>query len=355
MAFFSISNVSIAGLSATLPANEVRNSELSLIPEKDRDKFIKMTGIDSRRIAPKGLTAADLCEDAARRLLGELGWERDEVEALVMVTQTPDYGIPANAMLLQDRLGLSKSCLAFDINQGCAGYVYGLSSLASMISATGIKKALLLVGDTISQVVSQQDRSTAPIFADAGSATALVYDEKAPPMHFNLQSDGAGYKAIISPAGGQRNPANPQAHELDEIAPGILRAAVHMGMEGLDVFNFALKEVVPNIKEALEKSGLESDWPDHYVFHQANLLLNETLRKKMGLPREKTPLTLSKYGNTSCATLPLTLVSELGEILKQQNLNLCLSGFGVGLSWGSALLSCGKMKVPGIHFTGPGH
>ena len=338
MSHFSFSNVRLAGLSATLPVQVVSNQDYDRISEKDRKLLIKTTGIEERRVASASTTAADLCKLAAERLLLDLNWDRSEVQALVFVTQTPDYPVPGTAMLLQDRLGLPKSCLAFDINQGCAGYVYGLATLSGLVASGGIKKALLLVGDTITHTISPEDKSTAPIFSDAGSATALVYQPGSPAMHFNLQSDGSGYQAIYIKEGGARHPLNEDSLVSREMGPGIFRAPNQLAMNGLDVFNFALKEVVPNMQQLLEAAGITTEDPDYFVFHQANLLLNNTLRKKLKLDTKKVPTTLSKYGNTSCATLPVTLVSELRDQLVDGPLKIALSGFGVGLSWGSALV-----------------
>lgn len=343
MSSFSLSNVRIAGIAASLPAQTVSNRDYDRISEKDRNLLIKTTGIEERRIAPASMTASDLCVAATEQLMQDLNWVPGDIQALIFVTQTPDYPVPATAMLLQDRLGLSKSCLAFDINQGCAGYVYGLATLSSLVASGGIKKALLLVGDTITHTISYEDKSSAPIFSDAGSATALEFVPDAPPMHFNLQSDGSGYKAIFIAEGGARTPVTAESLESVEIHPGICRAPNQLAMAGLDVFNFALREVVPNIKELLTFAGKTAEDPDYFIFHQANLLLNKSLQKKLKLPAEKVPLTLSKYGNTSCATIPITLVSELRNALTTQSLELAMSGFGVGLSWGSALIHTDKL------------
>ena len=346
MSSFSLSNVRLSGIAAALPTQTVSNRDYDRISEKDRKLLIKTTGIEERRVARRGLTASDLCFAAAQQLMDALGWQPEEIQALVFVTQTPDYPMPATAMLLQDRLGLSKSCLSFDISQGCAGYVYGLAALAGFVASGGIKKALLLVGDTITQTISYEDKSAAPIFSDAGSATALMYEAGAPDMHFNLQSDGAGYRAIFIEEGGARNPITTESLQPKEVHPGISRAPNQLAMAGLDVFNFALKEVVPNLRSLLDFAGKTPEDPDYFIFHQANLLLNESLRKKLKLEKEKVPYTLSKYGNTSCATIPVTLVSELNKELQSGPKELALSGFGVGLSWGSALIQTDQMVCP---------
>lgn len=348
MACFSLHGVRMEGLAVTLPKEEVSNSDLDWLSERERMQMTKMVGIDKRRIAPDSTTAADLCVRAAEELLAKLGWEAEEIGALLFVSQTPDHLIPGSATQIQERLGIPKSALALDVNQGCAGYVYGLGTLAALQSAGKFPKTLLLVGDTITHTLSPQDKSTVPIFSDAGSATALVYDPEAAPMHFNLQSDGSGYQAIIQPAGGSRQPITPEATEIRDQGDGLFRADAHLAMRGLDVFNFALGEVAPNIRQLLEFANCDKESINHFVFHQANLLLNESIRKKLGLAKDKVPYTLSKYGNTSCATIPVTLADQVRGELEAGGKRFVLSGFGVGLAWGSALV-----EIPSIHCLPP--
>ncbi len=348
MACFSLHGVRMEGLAVTLPTQEVSNSDLDWLSSRERMQMIKMVGIDKRRIAPASVTAADLCVRAAEELMEKLGWKGEEIGALLFVTQTPDHLIPGSATQIQERLGIPNSALALDVNQGCAGYIYGLGTLGALQSAGKFPKTLLLVGDTITHTLSPQDKSTVPIFSDAGSATALVHDADAPPMHFNLQSDGSGYQAIIQPAGGSRQPITPETSEIRDQGDGLFRADAHLAMRGLDVFNFALAEVAPNIRQLLEFAGQDQESVDHFVFHQANLLLNESIRKKLGIPKEKVPYTLSKYGNTSCGTIPVTLADQVREPLRKGGNRFLLSGFGVGLAWGSALL-----EIPSLQCLAP--
>lgn len=346
MACFRVAHTRIRGLAASVPTTIARNGDLDLLPEKERERLIKTTGIVQRRIAPAGLCASDLCHAAAVSVLEGLGWSSDSVDAVVFVTQTPDFLVPGTATQLQQRLGLGKSTVALDINQGCAGYVYGLSIAAALVATGGIKRALLLVGDTITHTLSPMDQSTVPIFSDAGSATALEFDPTAPPMHFNLQSDGSGHRAICIPEGGARQPLHAGSMDINAYGTGVSRAGVHLVMEGLDIFNFAISEVPPNVRALLEYAQQDPAGIDHFVFHQANLLLNEMIRKKLALPAEKVPYSLADYGNTSCATVPVTLASQLGPVLRTSPQKVLLSGFGVGLSWGSALVELPVMVCP---------
>lgn len=206
----------------------------------------------------------------------------------------------------------------------------------------------LLVGDTITHTLSPEDKSTVPIFSDAGSATALEFDPAAPPMFFNLQTDGKGYQAICIPEGGSRQPYGASNGALENHGEGIRRGAQHLAMQGLDVFNFALAEVAPNVRALLEFAQRDIDSPDAFVFHQANMLLNESIRRKLGVPSEKVPYSLRQFGNTSSATIPVTMVHALAAQLRSGPRTLLLSGFGVGLSWGSAYLETDALVCPDL-------
>lgn len=353
MALFGIEHIRIDGLAAATPANRVSNFDLDILPEKERKLLVKTTGIEFRREAPAGMTAADLCVAAAERMFAEMEEkgqpvDRNDIQALVFVTQTPDHLIPGSASHIHQRLGLPPSTMALDINQGCAGYVYGLATLAALMSAGKLENGLLLVGDTITRLLSPEDKSTRPIFSDAGSATFLRLDALAPTMYFNLQSDGGGYQSIIVPEGGTRQPYSEAGLAMTEVAAGVRRSARHLSMEGLDIFHFASREVGPNVSQLLGFAGAESDSVDHFVFHQANRLLNETIRKKLRIAPEKVPYSLRNYGNTSCATVPVTMVDQLREGLQGSPQRLVLSGFGVGLAWASALVEIGKIACPNM-------
>lgn len=345
MALFSIPNVRIAGVAACVPQNSVSNRDYDWISEKERELLIKTTGIENRRMAPAGVTTSDLCFKAAEGLLDSLGWDANEVQLCVFISQSRDYFLPATAIILQDRLGLPKTCIAFDISLGCSGYVYGLSVVSSLIQNARIGKALMLVGDISTFSLNYKDKSTYPLFGDAGTVTALSFDETASSMDFNLQSDGEGYEAIIIPDGGLRNPIQDSSFEEKEIDKGIHRTPRNLALEGLDVFTFSLREVAPNIKALYEYNSTDKDDYDYFVFHQANKLMNESIRKKLKLDPESVPYSLPNYGNTSSASIPLTIVTELREQLKG-NKRFILSGFGVGLSWGAVSVKTDDLVVP---------
>ncbi len=346
MAIFSVPNVKLSGIASAVPSQIAYNQDLDLIPEKEKKLFIRSVGINSRRVAPKGMCSSDLCYESAKRLLEELKWEAESVDVLVFVSQTPDYITPATAVILQDRLGLSKHCFAFDVNLGCSAYPYGLSVISSLLANKPNSRGLLLVGDISTACISQEDKSTVPIFSDGGSATALAYDAKAKPMWFNLQNDGSKKDAIIIPDGGFRNVTTKESLEYHDVSTGIRRRGVDMILEGLQVFNFSVTEAPVNIEGLLDEVGTNKDEVDHYILHQANKMINDSIAKKLGQEKDKFPSTLWDYGNTGSATIPLTLTVELGNALQKTPKQLLLCGFGVGVSWGSALVQTNGLVCP---------
>lgn len=348
MALFTVPNIKISGLAAAVPQKEVSNRDYNWISKKEREHLIKTIGVEKKRIASEGMTTSDLCFAATEKLLGELKWDRNEIDALIFVSQSGDYIIPATAPILQDRLGLPKTCMALDINLGCSGYVYGLSMIGSLMNTSRMKKALLMVGDLSNITSSYRDKSTYPLFGDSGTVTALEYQQDANPFTFNLQTDGSGYEAIIIPHGGVRNLASKKTFEYKKYGEGIYRTNFHVALDGIEVFNFSLREVVPNIKKTLKYAEKSLDDFDYVIFHQANKLINNTLRKMLKLEEEKVPFSIHKFGNTSGASVPLTIISELQEEVKTKKLNLLLSAFGIGLSWGTALVEVDRIVCPEI-------
>jgi 3-oxoacyl-[acyl-carrier-protein] synthase-3 len=330
-----------------VPQKEVSTRDYDLLTEKEREFFIKAVGVEKRRVAEPGMATSDLSLEAARKLIDGLKWDPDEIELLIFVSQSRDYLIPATAGILQDKLGLPKTCVALDISKGCSGYVYGLSVMGRMMTGGAIKKGLFLVGDVSTQNTSYKDKSTYPLFGDAATATALEFVPGAADMHFNLQTDGAGYEAIIIPDGGIRNFASKESSfEYEEISEGISRHRLHIALDGVEVFNFSLREVAPNIRTLLENAGEELESMDYVVTHQANKLMNESIRKKLKIDPDKYPYSIGEFGNTSSASIPLTLVKAIRDELKNKKVKLLLSGFGVGLSWGSGVLETDKIYCP---------
>lgn len=348
MASFAISGVKITGIAAAVPVNEASNYDYTLLTEQERKLLIKTTGVEKKRVAPRGLTTSDLCFEAGKKLIEELDWEREEIQLLIFLSQSRDYFLPATAIILQDRLRLSKSCIAFDIGLGCSGFVYGLSVAAGMMSSAKLNKALLMVGDISSATCSIDDKSTWPLFGDAASVTALELSNLNDVINFTLGSDGSGHEAIIIPDGGIRNLITSQSLKKKKVSEGIERSRLNLSLNGVDIFNFSVTEVPSSVREFFAYTNTAADHYDHFIMHQANRLMNETIRKKLGINASKVPYSLNRFGNTSSASIPLTLVSELRNELRTKRLSLLLSGFGVGLSWGTAGLITDRIACPDL-------
>lgn len=339
MAFLKINNVRIAGLSGGVPSSITNNTAgISSTSDYDARAFIETTGVAERRTSPV-LTASDLCYEAAERLLQDLKWDKNEVDILIFVTQTPDYCVPATACIMQDRLGLSKDCYAEDISLGCSGWVYGLSNAASLLENGSNKKALLMVGDGVRRSPEEDD----PLFGWAGVVTALEYNEQADPMMFHFGTDGSGFDAIIIPDGGCRNTVSPTSFDYKDVEGHQLnRLQTHM--KGMDVFAFGISTAPKSVKKLAEHFGFNFNSYDFLLLHQANMKMNNMIAKKLKFEKDRVPSSMYHYGNTSSASIPLTIVTELKEQVKQKTKLLCC-GFGVGLSWGTVALTVDNLVV----------
>jgi 3-oxoacyl-[acyl-carrier-protein] synthase-3 len=349
MAASLASGVRIAGVASAVPSNlRTILEDAADAMGAEAEKISQSTGVRQRHVAPNGTCTSDLCLAATERLLDELGWSRDSVELLVFVSQTPDYVLPATSCSLHSRLGLSKSCAAFDINLGCSGYVYGLWVASRLLGSAGGSRALLLVGDTITPLVSPQDQSVATLFGDAGSATALEGCSNGSEMHFRLGTDGAGQGHLMVPAGGFRHPRSENTAVRKARKDGNVRSDEDLFMNGAEVFAFTLRTVPPLFSEVLEQAAWTVAEVDAFVMHQANRFMIQHLAKRMRLPSEKVVIALEDFGNTSSASIPLALTVSLAERLRSSEMKLVLAGFGVGFSWAAAALRCGNLCVPDL-------
>jgi len=346
MSVLQIPNVKIVGIASCVPKNIDENINYPGVSEKEIKNLIEGIGVERKRIADKQTCTSDLCFKAAEKLIDNLGWDKKEIDCLIFVSQTPDYILPATSCILQNKLGLSNECYAADISLGCSGYVYGLSMISSLISHGSIKKGLLLVGDTTSKTTSPFDKTSWPLFGDAGTATAIEYQNGEKGIMFHNASDGSGANAIIIPDGGYRNFINKNTLKFQEIEEGVKRNNTHCILEGMDVFSFAITKAPKSIKKILELSEQTVDSIDLLILHQANLMLNETIVKKLKIEKSKVPYSLKNYGNTSSASIPLTLTTEKRNDLENSKLKIVICGFGVGLSWATAYFETNKIICP---------
>lgn len=338
MAQSSAHGVRIRGLATAVPARRFHNQNDTVgIPPAEVRKVVAMAGVTERRVAGPDVCSSDLCFAAADALLADMGWDRPSIDGLIFVTQTPDYIMPSSSCLLQARLGLSTACAAFDVGLGCSGYVYGLWLAASLVKSGGLRRVLLLHGETPTHYAADDDRAVALLFGDAGSATALERDDRpdSPPWHFTLGTDGHGAGDLIIRGGGFRDrfAADPRAHAVT--------------MNGANVFNFTIAVLPSLIADTLRLAGRNADDVDYFVFHQSNRFIIEHVAGSCGLPAAKVPLVLDRYGNPGGPSVPLTItqgVPAAADPARTQALTLMLLGYGVGLSWAAGLV----VLEPGI-------
>lgn len=349
MALLSFEGVGITAMAAAVPHTIIDNYKYTdFFPADQVKEVVDKIGVFERRFADKDTCSSDLCFAAAEQLLSDNKIDRNEIDLLVFISQTPDYRMPATSILLQHRLGLRQSCVAFDINLGCAAFCYGLSVIYGMMQCSGIRKALLLDGETRSKVYSPKDRRSAFIFGDAGVAALIERNDAIGHSVFSLNSDGSLGDLIMIKGGGYRHPSSLETlteRVVDEY--GNVRNDEQGYMRGGDVFNFVIREVPRDIKQTLNYAGLTTSDFDYYIFHQANNFINSYIAKKMKLDTSKIPSTIAKYGNTSSVSVPLTIISELKDKLVGKKL-LLLSAFGVGMSWATGIIPFLDCKISSI-------
>ncbi len=323
--YSELKDIRVIGMAAAVSNTWDSVRELSDESETIINKFIKTTGVEGRYSANPRQCTSDFCYAAAEKLLAEKSINRDDIGVLIFVTQTSDYSIPATACVLQHRLGLNKSCIAFDVNLGCSGFTYGMTILGSLLMSTRSKYGLLLAGDTSAREKSQKEKkkighSAELLFGDSGTAT-LIEKSPAEPILVSSHTDGAGYQAIISPYGGFRNPDRPESE-----TPGTR-------MDEIAVFNFATTEATEQINDFMRETKTTPDDYDCLVLHQANMMIMKRIGKKTAFPMEKVLVSLNKFANTSSSSIPITLVYKYGKEQNNQTIKALCCGFGVGLSW----------------------
>lgn len=336
MARSTIEGVRIAGVVSSAPSKSFDN--VADTGQFDRDevrKVVGMAGISRRRVSGPDQCSSDLCIAAARKLLSDLRWEPASVGGLVFVTQTPDYYLPSTASVVHRELELQDGCAAFDVGLGCSGYPYGLWIGHMMAACGGVERVLVLHGETPTKFTHESDRGTWLLFGDAGSATAL---ERAPGERasFVVHTDGRGWSDLVVPAGGfrERFASDTRRHYLN--------------MNGPNLFNFTIKRLPPLVEDTLKQAGRTAADVDQFVLHQSNRFMMQHVAKKLEIPLDRMPITLDTFGNTGGASVPLTLTHALPKAPREKKQTVMMLGYGVGLSWGAALLDVGP-EVPLTH------
>lgn len=333
MPFFEFNNIKISAISSAVPKKIIKTDDYkSFFTEAEVNRFKYMTGIEQHRVTNEYQTASDLGFVAAEKIIAEKKINRDEIGALAFVAHSTDYLRPATACVLHKRLNLSKNCAAFDINLGCSAVVYGVQTLASMMSCSNIDKALLIVGETLTKMIHPKDKSAVMLFGDGGGALLLEKSKTKNVISGLLKSDGNGYKAIIAPAGGFRNRYTETKSFIWK--DGNERSLYNTNMNGTDVFSFTITDVPETVKEFFELSNSSVADYDCFAFHQANKFIHKQLSKKLKIPFDKMPLSINRYGNTSAPAILIALCDEFGISNESKIIKTLFCGFGVGLSWG---------------------
>ena len=327
--------VYLKAISYYLPEKVLANEQLVVdFPEWTVEKVASKIGVDKRHIAADEETAVDMGVNAANKLFSEYNIDRLSIDFLLFCTQSPDYFLPSSACLVQEHLGLSTSCGAFDFNLGCSGFVYGLSIAKGLITGGIATNVLLITSETYSKHIHIKDKGNRTIFGDAAAATLISSEGFAQIESFSLGTDGRGAENLIVRTGAMRNPEKVNVVEFDEGGNPI--SSDYLYMNGSEIFNFTL-EMVPILVEAtLVKNNFKKEDIDLFVFHQANKYMMNFLRKKLKVEEDKFFYFLENVGNTVSSTIPIALY----EAQKENKLkgNILLAGFGVGYSWGGVIL-----------------
>ena len=350
MAFLKIENVAIRGISACVPPKVEENKDLPFYGPGEAEQVMAATGIERRHVSTPDIAVSDLCFKAADKLIEDLGWEKDSIDLIALATQNPDYVNHPTSFVVHERLGLPESTMCLDFFHGCPAWVVSMSSVMAMMSAGNIKRAILLDGDTVSKMQRKLDRESRPLFGDGATATALEYCENAPKSYFNIGTKSEDGMAIASTVGGFRRPHTLETlkSKLDQLEGLYLDQDNTKHMDSMDVFSFAITKVPKAIKKLCSEYEINLDNVDFLVLHQANKMIDEAIAKRMKMSMEKVPLSLKNYGNTTSASVPLTMVSECAEPYKGGKKNTLVCGFGTGLAWGAAYFETENLVIPPV-------
>lgn len=345
MALLKINNIKIKGISACAPSNIEENRDYPFFEREDIERIIEAIGVERRRVLKKGQTCSDLAYYAAEKLIAELGWEKESIGLIAFCSPSRDYIQPDTACILQGRLGLPHSTMAFDMTLGCSAWGYGVTTVGSIMQTGAIKRALVLNGNMGSAENSLYDRTIWPLIGDAGTVTAIEYEEGAA-IWCDAGTKGEDYQALIIPAGGRRNPVTEESLKLREDAEGIKRADIHLRMNGMEVFSFGLKTAPRSIEAVMEFAGKKKEDADIVLFHQASYYMLKKIVKKLKLDPDKVPFSLFEWGNTGACSLPYTMVTERAEQLRNGKNKVIACAFGVGFSWATLYFETDNLVIP---------
>lgn len=341
-------NKKITGILTILPKRIVSFEEEMgdyNFPEKKSLRLKKVMGYNTHRVATDGQCSSDFCIHGLQYLFDNGLLEKDNIDALVLVTQSPDYYMPPTSNVIQGHFNMKHDMICLDINQGCAGFEIGLIQAFMLLEQNSINKVVLLNADVLSSKVSKHDRNSRPLMGDAASVTIVESCDNGEDILCSVNMDGTGALAINIPAGGFRIPVSEETSVMHEDAAGNLRSLNNLVMQGDDVFNFVQREVPPMIKHLLERAEMGVDNVDWYMFHQPNKFMLNKLADAIGVPYEKMPNNIvENFGNASGVTVPTCITYNLGEKLEKETYKMCMAGFGVGLTWSSILMNVGNLS-----------
>jgi len=344
MAVIHYKNVGITAISACVPPTRFSNYDLGyMVPADNIAKLVDTIGIKEKRLAESDICTSDLCYKAAKRLMEDNQIDPHSIDMLLFLSMTPDYITPPTSSILQKRLGLPNSVGALDMSLACSGFVYALSVAFAYASMQGVNRVLVLVGETMSKLTNRRDKVNFPLYGDAGTA-CLVEKGDFGDATFVLTADGEGEDFVKIPAGGFRTPLTAENLEDKEREEGNFRRDVEITMDGMTTFNHAVTAIPKQVKMLMQEAGITADDVDYLVSHQANKFMIDFIIKRMKFDPKKAPFCLEKYGNTSCASVPITIVSELhGKMAGEKR--LLLSAIGAGWSFGTAYLKTKDLKI----------
>lgn len=344
MAILKFENVGLRAVSACVPHNVVKTRSMTeyYTPEAI-EKFIEATGIEERRVVQNNECASDLCEKAARQIFAETDINPEDIDVLVFVCQTPDYKSPGTSIILQDKLGLKKETVVYDVNMSCSGFIHGMLLSNTFLQMPNINNVMVLVGDTLSKWTSPKDKSTGMLLGDAGIASVFTKGEQFGENYISMQTDGANYESVMIIAGGSRVPSSYETLEMKEYEDGSVRSLEQVIMNGSDVFSFAITELPKDIKRLLQYAGKTIDDVDKYAFHQANNFMTNYIAKKSKANPDKILHSIQKYGNTAGTSIPLCLV-ENRDLIKE-NESFLMNAIGAGFTYGTVLLNIADCKI----------
>jgi len=345
---FTWYNKRISGILTVLPQREVTFEEemdnYNFSPAKSMKLKLAM-GFNKHRIVDENTNVSDLAVFGINYLLDNHLLKKEDISALILVTQSPEHFMPPTSNIIQGKADLETDVLCMDINQGCAGFNIGLMQAYMLLDQPDIKKVLLINADVLSRKVSKRDRNSFPLAGDAACLTVVERSETPETIHAVMNMDGKGAYTLQIPAGGFKMPCSPETAEMKEDENGNFRSLENLVMKGDEVFNFVQTKVPPMIEELLTIAGKTADEIDYYFFHQPNKFMLNKLADKIGVPREKMPSNIvENFGNASGATIPTAVSFNLGDAALANSYEVCFSGFGVGLTWAAIVQKLDKLK-----------